>query len=270
MNPAEPEEWRRILVRIAGEAAGLLRDNACNFEYAAKVGGETIKADLEAESYIIDALRAEGFRGLVVSEESGRVELGSEDYVVLVDPLDGSSNYSSCISWASVSMAVARRGSTLGSGLVAGVVYPVFYGQPLSYSKGSGCFLGGVRLERPEHPRKIMYVYMESREAMESVARVFQELGRPKVRSLGSAALEMAYSAIGRGLVFVDVRSRLRNIDVAAAYGLTVECGGAVLKPGGSPLDVGTERVEPTGSVISSGNREIAEKVALLLGGVKE
>lgn len=269
LTSKELDDWRKLLLRIAGEAAGLLRDNACRAEYVAKVGGEAIRADVESEAYIIDALKAEGFRGVVVSEEAGKVVLGDEEYVVLVDPLDGSSNYSTCISWASVSLALVRRGATLRNGLLAGVVQPVFYGSPISYARGFGCFLGGTHIGRPENPSRIMYVYMESRDALEAVAKAFQELGRPKVRSLGSAALEMAYAAIGRGLVFIDIRSRLRNVDIAAAYGITLECGGEVLKPGGSILDVDVDKVEPVGSVISSGNREIALKVAQLLRGVK-
>jgi myo-inositol-1(or 4)-monophosphatase len=262
-------DWRVLLLKIAGEAAGLLKDNACRPEYAAKVGGESIRADVESESYIIDALKAEGFRGVVVSEEAGTVVLGDDDYIVLVDPLDGSSNYSTCISWASVSLALVKRGATLRSGLLAGVVQPIFYGPPISFARGLGCFLGGTRVERPTQQSRMMYVYMESRDALEAVAKAFQELGRPKVRSLGSAALEMTYAAIGRGLVFIDIRSRLRNVDIAAAYGITLECGGEVLKPGGKVLDVGVAKVEPVGSVISSGNREIAAKVAWLLKGVE-
>lgn len=269
MTPRELESWRSLLLRVAGEAAGLLRDNACRPEYTVKVKGETIRADLESEAYIIDALKAEGFRGVVVSEESGRVELGSEGQVIIVDPLDGSTNYSTCISWASVSLALAERGSTLRSGLLAGAVYPVFQGEPISYAKGRGCFVGGLRVEARPEPAQVMYVYMESREALESVIEVFMGLGKPKVRSLGSSALEMAYAALGRGMVFIDIRGRLRNVDVAAAYGITLECGGEVLKPGGSVLDSGTGSVERVGSVISSGHREIAVRVAEMLRGVE-
>ncbi|GAB6147867.1 inositol monophosphatase family protein [Stetteria hydrogenophila] len=267
MEAGELERLRRLLTRVAGEAAGLLRDNACSEEYSATVRGETIRADLEAEAYIIDALKAEGFRGLVVSEETGRVELGGDEYVAIVDPLDGSSNYSACIPWASVSIALARRGHGLREGLLAGVVYPVFYGQPVSFARGLGCFLGGRRVEPPRAPSNVMYTYMESSDFVGAVLKAFEALGRPKIRSLGSAALELSYTALGRGLVFIDLRGKLRNVDIAAAYGIVVECGGDVFKPGCGALDAGTESVERVESLIASGNREVACKVARILGG---
>ncbi len=262
-------EARKLLVRVAGEAAALLRDYACTERFTERLGGERIRADVESESYIIDSLRAEGFRGVVVSEESGRVELGSRDGgVVLVDPLDGSSNYGNCIPWAAVSLAYAPPGSVGVRGVSAGVVYPVFFGDPISFG-GGRCFLGGTLVGPKSPPARMLFVYMESSEAVEAVARVFHELGRPKVRSLGSAALEMAYAALGRAVAFIDVRSRLRNVDVAAALGLTLACGGEALRPGGDPLDVGLEMVEGVGAVISSSTAETAARIAGLLGGVR-
>lgn len=263
----EAWEAREVLLKVAGEAAALLRDYACTERFTERLGGERIRADVESESYIIDALRAEGFRGTVVSEEAGRVELGSGGGVVLVDPLDGSSNYSNCIPWAAVSLAYAPPGVRGVRGVTAGVVHPVFHGDPVSF-EGGMCFLGGVPARPREPPAKMLFVYMESREAMDAVARVFQELGRPKVRSLGSAALEMAYAALGRAAAFVDIRSRLRNVDVAAALGVTLACGGDVLRPGGAPLDVGVDGVERVGAVISSGSAETAARIARLLGGL--
>jgi myo-inositol-1(or 4)-monophosphatase len=262
-------EWsslRRALRRIAGEAAGLLRDLSCTEEYSKRVGGETIRADIESESYIIDALRAEGFGGTVITEERGRVELNGRGPIFVLDPLDGSTNYASCIPWASVSLAALPPGARSLREVAAGVVAPVFYGYPISFARGEGCYIGEERVEPGEAPR-ILFVYVDHPEAAVALARVTRRLGGLKVRSLGSAALEMALAGIGRAYAFLDLRSKLRNVDIAAALGITLECGGEALNGSGSPIDTGVGGVERVGTVISSSRMRVLEEIIAVLGG---
>jgi len=263
----EWEELRRAIARIAGEAAGLLRDLSCDEAYTRRERGETIRADLESEEYVIDALKSEGFGGTLVTEERGLVRLGGSGPVFVLDPLDGSTNYASCIPWASVSLAAAPPGARRLSEVVAGAVAPVFYGEIISFSRGSGCRLGEAPIGGPASGSRMLYVYVEHPEAAMGLARITRSLGGLKVRSLGSAALEMAYTAIGRGYAFVDLRSKLRNVDTAAALGMTIECGGSALGPGGAPLDAGLDGVERVGSVISSHDPRVPGKILEVLGG---
>ena len=258
-------DLRRALTRVAGEASGLLRDLACEDRYAARVEGETIRADLEAGSYIIDAIRSEGFGGVVITEERGRVELGGRGPTFIVDPLDGSTNYAACIPWASVSIAAAPEGSRTIREVIAGVVAPVFQGDPISFARGSGCYLGEVRV-RPLRESRILFVYVEHPEAALGLAKVTRALGGLKIRSLGSAALEMAYTAIGRSIAFLDLRSKLRNVDMAAALGMTIECGGEVVGLDGELLNAGVESVERVGTVISSLERSVIDRILRALG----
>ncbi|MEB2836799.1 MAG: hypothetical protein GSR80_000752 [Desulfurococcales archaeon] len=261
------EEYRKVILRVAAEAAGLLRDLSCIESHTRVVRGETIRADLESEEYIIDALRAEGMGGRVVTEERGLVELGGEGPTFIVDPLDGSTNYRNCIPWSSVSIAVAPRGSRRLRDVVAGVVAPVFWGSPLSFSRGSGCYEGAMRVEPLEEPAGVIFVYVERPDAAMALAEVTKSLGGLKVRSLGSAALELAYTALGRAKVFLDLRGKLRNVDVAAGLGLTVECGGSIVGEGGEPLDSGLDGVERVGTVISSPEQSTLRRVLGILGG---
>ncbi len=261
----DPEDLRRVAVRVSSEAAGLLRDYACEPEYIRGVGGETIVADKIAEDYIIDALRGENLRVKGVSEERGF--FGDGDLVVVIDPLDGSSNYSNCISWASVSIAFAT-GLRL-SDVVAGSVAPVFFGNPLSFSRGGGCFNGGVRVEKPRATSRIVFAYAEDPAVAYRVVDFARSLGRDiKIRGLGSAALEIAYVALGRALLFADIRHRLRNVDVAASVGILRECGGEAYNLRGEPIESSLDKVEVIGSVIASLDRSLAS--ALITGMLKK
>lgn len=251
----DPEDLRRVAVRISSEAAGLLRDHACDPEYARGVGGETIVADRLSEDYIIDALRNENLRVRGISEERGY--FGDGDLVVIIDPLDGSSNYLNCISWASVSIAFAI-GNRL-SDVIAGAVAPVFFGNPLSFSRGGGCYDGGVRVRISKPNSNMVFAYAEDPVVASRLIAFTRRLGpNIKIRGLGSAALEIAYVALGRVLLFVDARSRLRNVDVAASVGMLRECGGEAFNSRGEPLESSFDKVEVVGDVIASLDRNLA------------
>jgi len=256
-------ELYKLVYRIAGETAGLLRDLSCRSEYTLTLRGDTIKADVEAESYAYQALKAEGIGGKLITEESGVLDLGGDGPVFILDPLDGSTNYKLCIPWSSVSLAVAPPGARSIRQVIAGVVVPVFHGIPTGFAKGHGCMRGLSRVEvRREAPRIIM-VYVDHPDAPPHFVRILKRLRnhvgeRIRVRSLGSAALELAMAALGDIMAFIDIRSVLRNVDVAAALGMLLECGGEAYGLDGKPVDTGLGGVEFTGPLIASYNPDIA------------
>jgi len=128
----EPEELRRLAVELAEEASRFLMSVWCS-ELTEVVKGDTIRADLKAEEIIAERLRSRFKEYTLVSEESGRT--GSGGYVFVVDPLDGSLNYEHCIPWSSVSVAIARPGSTRLSEVVAGAISQLG-GPTLSFARG--------------------------------------------------------------------------------------------------------------------------------------
>ncbi|MCE4624761.1 MAG: hypothetical protein F7C35_02710 [Desulfurococcales archaeon] len=254
------EELRRVAYRIAGEAAAYLRDLACSDESLAKsLGGETVLADAIAEDYIISALHEELGQVRVVTEEKGVV--GKGDITAVVDPLDGSKNYLNCIPWASVSIAFAPTGGTLND-VLAGAVAPIFYGDIISFARGGGCRIGHYRIREKGEPQKYVFVYIDHPEAAELVARTIALLGGGyKVRSLGSAALELAYTGLRRATMFLDLRSKLRNVDVAAAFGIIRECGGFVRVIEGREQDISIDRVVRVGNILATPTPDVYKKL---------
>lgn len=262
-----PEDARNLLVQVAGEAAGLLRDNSCTKAFSETLSGETIRADIVSEEYIIETLRLEGIQYPLITEERGYVDGSDREYVIIIDPLDGSKNYSNCIPWSSVSIALLRvKGNRAVP--VAGVVAPVFYGPILSFSLGGGCRVGERRVDIPSTPEKFIYVYIEEPDAAYTLARLITRMGGGyKIRSLGSAALELSYVALGRGTAFIDLRSKLRNVDVAAAMGMIIECGGRVLTPQGPLVDLWVGGIERLGSIAAVYDPQLAGLVQEVLWG---
>ena len=269
MEEYKPDDLRLVAVKVSSEAAALLRDSACDPEMLRVVRGDTIKADLVSENYIIEGIRGEGIRARIISEESGVV--GDGDVVVLIDPLDGSSNYSSCVSWASVSIAFADKKGNL----LAGAVSPVFHGYPISFSRGGGVFYGGVRLNGPllrdKHELTIA-AYFDNINVVNALASIISEVrrrGKVKVRSLGSSALEIAYTSLGFIDLFIDIRGRLRNIDVAASTGIVRELGGLVVDSQGRDIVISVDGIKRVESIISTMDEGLASIVVNKLSGSK-
>jgi len=245
----ELESLRRMLVRVAGEAAAYLRDRFGLDELLVVVQrhhhdeDEGMRIDVESERNILELLRAEGFRGLFLGEESGLVRLGSDPYVVVADPLDGSKNYAALVPWSAVSVALApvAGGSASLRDVVAGAVAPIFHWPVLSFARGVGVYEGGARVSREERGSRLVLAYVEKPEQARVVHRYLELTGdKRSVRALGSASLEIAWAGLGRAELFVDVRGRLRVVDVAAAAWLAAEAGSvvAVERPEASLLSV--------------------------------
>ena len=231
-------EWlRRVLVRVAGEVAGFLRDRFGVEEYLVveTLHGEDygMKADVEAEDLIVELLKSEGLSGWVIGEERGVVKIrGGGNLYFVVDPLDGSKNYAVGVPWCAVSIAALVNGEgrvpSLGD-VVAGAIAPIFGGPILSFARGVGVFEGGALVHvRREPPAKMLLTYVEAPEQARLLRTYLEMAGRRSVRSLGSASLEIAWAALGRVEAFIDLRGKLRPVDVAAAVGLAVELGAYV------------------------------------------
>ncbi len=232
----------RILYRVAGEAAGLVRERFHDEGSRVMVAEDTMRIDLESEEYIIDSLRREGVSGVFIGEETG-VSVYPGDYKIVIDPLDGSRNYKRGIPWFSISIAVAPRDGRLRD-VFAGIVYPPIGLEPIGFARGSGCFRGLVRTSPLEGGSEYVFVYVDNPEAYRLLGMGLPRLKGRVVRSMGSAALEIALTGIGVGYAFIDLRAKLRVVDVAAATGVVWECGGHVHMAPGEEIDSPLEGVE--------------------------
>ncbi len=273
MSDINVKEFRQIAVKIAGETAGLLRDIRDEPSSVKRVepGRETIVADKVAEDYIIELLRSEGFQGLIVSEESGVSKLGEGNMVAVIDPLDGSSNYIQGIPWCAVSVGFAKKTqkSTLED-VVAGAIQPLYQYTCYSFSLLEGVFVGGQKYTREEalkayeeYGKKTYAVYCESKETLRVLLKMLEsrESEGIRIRSLGSASLELALTALGKIGVFIDSRSKLRCIDVAVGLGMIRVLGGAYTGINGEPVITSVETVSRIRSLVASIREEGVSKV---------
>ena len=158
------------------------------------------RADKESEAYIAAAILERWPDHEILGEEGGSMGRAGSDYRWVVDPLDGTTNYSQGLPVFSVSIALQYRGET-----IAGVVYAPYLNELFWASKGGGA-------------------YKKSRNNSDNVARIIPYVR--DVRRLGSAAYDL--SCVAAGLLDGYWELDLHEWDVCAANLIVREAGGVV------------------------------------------
>ena len=190
------------------------------------------EVDRMAEHAIIDVIRHlypdHGFH----AEESGKARTDS-DFIWVIDPLDGTTNFLRGIPQFSVSIALKERGR-----LSQGVVYDPTKEELFTAGRGNGAQLNGRRL-RVSQRRELngalfatgfpfRHPQLRARH-MGMLTKLLEETG--DIRRQASAALDLAYVAAGRLDGFMELA--LNEWDIAAGALLIQEAGGLVGDPNG-------------------------------------
>jgi len=193
------------------------------------------EADTASEGLIIKMLKEAFPDHGIVAEESG-IQGSSERYFA-IDPLDGTSNYSTGFPFWSVSIAYVENGVAK-----AGVVYNPNAREPELYHavRGEGAFLNGspISVSKIKKLNQAVLNY-SGLEANTKFIRFIEELLLQvmKTRNLGSAAIEICYLACGRGTAYAN--PKLGEWDIAAAGLILEEAGGRITDLHGNKIKEG-------------------------------
>ena len=187
------------------------------------------EVDHAAEAVIIETLLAAYPGHGILAEESGR-EHGAKDseYLWIIDPLDGTTNFVHGLPVYSISVALLHRKE-----LAVGVVHEVNRDESFRAVRGGGAFCNGQPIHVSDVPAlnnaliATGFPYTD----FGLLSRYLPVLGAFMTRShgvrrLGSAAVDLAYVAAGRFEAFFEFN--LNAYDVAAGILLVREAGGHV------------------------------------------
>jgi NAD+ kinase len=216
-------------------------------------GTPTEEVDRLAESAILRVLDDEGVDWNVVSEEVGHVARGGAKTLV-IDPIDGTANAVRNLPFSTVSLALGTN--DLG-GVELGVVRDLSRGTTYWAARGEGAFRDGRPIRTRPRTGRGEVVFLNLGRGASPRATALGARAR-RVRSLGCASLEMALVAEGAGDAYVfehaDATKNLRATDIAAAYRIVLEAGGAVTDTDGGPLDALPLGVVRRTTVVASGD----------------
>ncbi len=202
------------------------------------------QVDREAESTIIDVIRKAYPSHAILAEESGAH--GQDDFVWIIDPLDGTTNFLHGFPQFAVSIGVQNRGL-----MEQAVVYDPLRQELFTASRGNGAQLNNRRIRVSRTPGLEGALLgtgfpFRSQEHLDRYLNMFRMFLQETagVRRAGAAALDLAYVACGRLDGFWELG--LKPWDIAAGMLLVREAGGMI-----SDLD-GIADCLQTGNVLAA------------------
>lgn len=217
-------------------------------------GTPTKRIDRDAENAVLETLRASGLSYRVLSEEIGEVmiagksgrdeaEAGAKDhsgdgadYFLHLDPLDGTFNAVHGIPFYSVSIYLSGQDTSLA------YIRDLASGSRYYAEAGRGAYTGqGVRMA--VSTGRDLSAFSISAYTLRPHTGRLTAIGDTvrRIRTLGSASLEMALVAAGKLDAFVDLRGMMRVVDVAAGKLIIEEAGGTVTDATGERLQLGED-----------------------------
>lgn len=217
-------------------------------------GTVTKYVDKIAEDAAIRYIERSKIKVNILSEEAGFIDRGGK-YTFVLDPIDGTRNAYRGIPFYSVSIAV---GKSKISDVEYGIVKNIPTGDTFTAEKGHGAFYNKKRIVVPDVPCKEL---LSSLALGKNFDRVTISLAKKdKVRSLGSASLEMCMVAIGALDFYVIGKEYIRVVDIAASTLILREAGGIVKNIFGMDLDM-PFTLDERSSVVAACNEEIVKKI---------
>ena len=183
-------------------------------------------ADHAAEKAVIERLAAHDAAIPVLAEESAKAAIRKAERLWVVDPIDGTLNFSRAIPFYCVVIAYVEGGRSR-----AAAVYAPRTGETFTASEGRGATRNGVAISVGS-VAKLSEAFAVASLAFGVTKKKdsrFVTLNSTcaRLRVLGSAALEMCYLAMGTFDLFVH--EALSPWDVAASAFIAREAGASVL-----------------------------------------
>jgi myo-inositol-1(or 4)-monophosphatase len=233
------ERVRAVAVAAAQDAGALLASRIDSIREVRHKGVVDLVTDVDvaSEQLVRDAIGSAFPDHTILGEEGG--SLGGDDhrYRWLVDPLDGTTNYTHGFPVFCVSIGFEVEGR-----LQFGVVYAPCQDELYVAEAGRGATLNGrsIAVSQVDELRDAMLAtgFPYDRDALPRALRSFEVLSRrgQAVRRVGSAALDLCYVACGRFDAYWE--HIVKPWDVGAGALIVTEAGGQMSAPDGSSFSV--------------------------------
>ena len=191
--------------------------------------------DLVLDEVLLDFLKSKPYVKSVYSEESGITDLRSTGYTIVLDPLDGTTNFRMGLSYYAMSMAVLDEELNVVGGIVANLAS----GACFSAIKGHGAWQDGHRLSasRPRRVSDVNAIFVGLSTDVCELAALAEMARRLKsFRAMGCSALDICCLAAGGCGLFVDLSNTVKLVDILAAALIAEEAGAIVVNLQDTPV----------------------------------
>jgi len=253
------EMIKQVGIRAAYRAGRILNSHFGKITQVTKKGAIDLvtKADIESEQTILETIRETFPSHAILAEESGESR-GAAATRWIIDPLDGTTNFSHNLGIYSVSIAFAENDQ-----VVMGIVFNPHNGELFTAISGKGAQLNDqpICVSTADSLTDSLLVTgfpYNIRDGADLLMERFAKclIASQGIRRLGSAALDLCYVACGRFDGFWE--NRLKPWDTAAGALITQEAGGRVTDYRDRPFQMDGDEVLAT-------NGHIHQKMLALL-----
>ena len=241
----------KLLIRDFGEVENLQI-------HSKSIGDFVTNADLRVEKNLLETLKYYYPNYTYISEEFG--ELKGDENIIVIDPIDGTSNFIHGIPHVSIVIAKITNDE-----VTDGIIYNPILNEFFWSSKGKGAWCNDRRLRVSN--RSLLSecligtglpfgnsIYKNYLSEIDEILRA-----TAGIRRLGSAGLDLAYVAGGKLDGFWEKDINLW--DISAGILLVKEAGGKVTKINGDEWSVESREILASNSKI---HLELEEKLSLL------
>ncbi len=256
------DDYREFAISVAREAGIFLKERL-NDKHVIDYKGEiniVTEVDRVSEELIKSRIQQRYPHHDILAEELTNTAKGSE-FRWLVDPLDGTTNYAHGYPVFCVSIALEEK-----SEIRLGVIYNPMLDEMFVAEKGRGAFLNGQKISvsnTSDLSRSLLatgFPY-DIRNDENNNINYFTGMAKSAqaIRRAGSAALDMAYVAMGRFDGFWELK--LMPWDTAAGLLLIIEAGGVVTDLFGGNFSLESPHVLATNGKIHYDMIDVLEKI---------
>ncbi len=212
-------------------------------------GDTSLVGDIEAEKAVIDTFRKSGIPLRIISEEHGTVDLSDDpQFLAVLDGIDGSKEYKKnrekgryCTMFGIFSNLDPKYGEYIFAGVMEHSTKKIFYA-----SKGNGSFMiingkeekinttNCKKLDKEtkiyadieyDKNRGITFIHDTFLSKLEGYKFMFQCSSAVHYTDLASGKVDLTLECTRKG-----------NLEIAAAFGLVKEAGGAIVTIDGSSI----------------------------------
>ncbi len=235
--------------------------------------GDVVKVfDLAANDAALKYLQTSAIPLLVESEESESqtIGTGTPAYRLILDPVDGSDNWSRRLPLSALSCAVLPVDSSLKpESVIASIVGPLDQEIPRVAQHASGAWQGEAPLQTSDVLHladAVISIELNHHAPALNLTRMMADASG--VRSYGSGACAITLVASGKTDAHIDIRARLTPESYLAASHLLLEAGGCITGLDGAPLPAASSLTDGI-SLIAAANQALCDEIVERLSNVE-
>ena len=241
-----PSSFLRFAIDVAKKAGKIQMSYFGNYGEISKKSTDidlVTKADIESEKFIIKKIQEVYPEHSILSEERGEL-LSESEYLWVIDPLDGTTNFAHSLPIFAVSIALAKKDSET----ICGVVYNPAADKCFYSEKNKGSYLNKKEIKTSSSStlsKSLLatgfpYVHDKYYDLSFSIFKDFYDRTQG-VRRLGVASLDLCFVAMGRFEGFYEFN--LKPWDICAGALIAHEAGAICSDWNNSPLPHSGKRV---------------------------